>query len=156
MPGSKGSKTKHDRCVEGVKESNSGVDNPHAVCVSQGVKPSNWKKSKNEECELIKFNKDGQWSLHKRDYNGNLKGGSENSEWTYKDDKAHPPGSPEDQAHDVIELDESLQAEMKDLSPNEKSDMLEHLRNYKKDPQKWKRSKKNIKAGDEKDESGRD
>jgi len=37
--------TKHDRCVEHVKENSPDVSNPHAVCVSEGVKPSKWKKS---------------------------------------------------------------------------------------------------------------
>ncbi|CAK0741424.1 hypothetical protein CCP1ISM_130005 [Azospirillaceae bacterium] len=42
------SETKHDRCVEHVKENSPGVENPHAVCVAQGVKPSAWKKSELE------------------------------------------------------------------------------------------------------------
>lgn len=37
--------TKHDRCVEHVKENSPGVSDPHAVCVAEGVKPSKWKKS---------------------------------------------------------------------------------------------------------------
>lgn len=41
--------TKHDRCVEGVKESSPHIKNPHAVCVAAGVKPSSWKKSEKIE-----------------------------------------------------------------------------------------------------------
>lgn len=35
----KKAKTKHDRCVEGVEEQSPEVENPHAVCVSQGILP---------------------------------------------------------------------------------------------------------------------
>ena len=54
MPGGKGGKTKHDRCVEGVKENSPEVTNPHAVCVAAGVRPAKWKKSLKEKQELIK------------------------------------------------------------------------------------------------------
>lgn len=37
--------TKHARCVEHVKQNSPGVSNPHAVCVAEGVRPGNWKKS---------------------------------------------------------------------------------------------------------------
>jgi hypothetical protein len=40
-----GKETKHDRCVEHVKENSPEVTNPHAVCVAQGVYPEKWKKS---------------------------------------------------------------------------------------------------------------
>lgn len=40
----KAQQTKHDRCVEEVKEKSPEVDNPHAVCVSAGVEPEKWKK----------------------------------------------------------------------------------------------------------------
>ena len=40
-----GGKSKHDRCVEHVKESSPEVKNPHAVCVAEGVRPAKWKKS---------------------------------------------------------------------------------------------------------------
>jgi hypothetical protein len=62
-----------------------------------------------------------------------------------KDDKAHPPGSPEDSAHDVAELDRSISEEMKGLSSGEKRQMLSHLRQLK-DKSKH-RSKENQQAG---------
>lgn len=37
--------SKHDRCVRHVKENSPGVDNPHAVCVAEGVRPAAWGKS---------------------------------------------------------------------------------------------------------------
>jgi hypothetical protein len=37
--------TKHDRCVRHVEQNSPDVRNPHAVCVAEGVKPGNWKKS---------------------------------------------------------------------------------------------------------------
>lgn len=40
----KGEKSKHDRCVEQVKEASPDVRSPHAVCVSRGVVPEKWKK----------------------------------------------------------------------------------------------------------------
>lgn len=40
----KANESKHDRCVEHVKENSPEVKNPHAVCVAEGVKPSKWKK----------------------------------------------------------------------------------------------------------------
>ena len=49
----KAEKSKHDRCVEHVKENSPGVNNPHAVCVAEGVKPASWNKSE-EKLALIK------------------------------------------------------------------------------------------------------
>jgi hypothetical protein len=51
-----GKETKHDRCVEHVKENSPEVTNPHAVCVAQGVYPEKWKKSmtKTEKESLVK------------------------------------------------------------------------------------------------------
>lgn len=46
--------TKHDRCARKVKEANPEIKNPHAVCVSVGVKPSKWKKSEMIKNELKK------------------------------------------------------------------------------------------------------
>lgn len=43
--------TKHDRCVEHVKENSPEVKNAHAVCVAEGVKPEKWKKSELEKGE---------------------------------------------------------------------------------------------------------
>src|SRR5581483_6920372 len=40
--------SKHDRCVEHVKQVSPGVNNPHAVCVAEGVKPESWNKSEGE------------------------------------------------------------------------------------------------------------
>jgi hypothetical protein len=48
-----------------------------------------------------------------------------------KDDEAHQPGSPQDSAHDVVEENSDLANEMKDLSPDERSAMLEHIRSLK-------------------------
>jgi hypothetical protein len=48
-----------------------------------------------------------------------------------KDDKPHAPGSPEDSAHDVVELDHSIAEELKSLSSDEKKEMLAHLRTLK-------------------------
>lgn len=62
-----------------------------------------------------------------------------------KDDKPHPPGSPEDSAHDVAELNRSISSELKGLSPEGKKKMLAHLRTLK-DADK-KRSPDNEKAG---------
>lgn len=41
----KAEKSKHDRCVEHVEANSPGVRNAHAVCVAEGVKPSNWGKA---------------------------------------------------------------------------------------------------------------
>lgn len=41
---SKAEKSKHDKCVDEVKEQSPKVDNPHAVCVAAGVKPEKWGK----------------------------------------------------------------------------------------------------------------
>jgi len=41
--------TKHDRCVEHVKENSPEVKNPHAVCVAEGVRPSKWGKSEDRD-----------------------------------------------------------------------------------------------------------
>ena len=62
-----------------------------------------------------------------------------------KDDKPHPPGSAEDSAHDVAELDHSIAEEMKGLSSEEKKDMLAHLRTLK--DKKKHRSTENKEAG---------
>lgn len=40
----KKAESKHDRCVEHVKENSPEVKNPHAVCVAEGVKPAKWGK----------------------------------------------------------------------------------------------------------------
>lgn len=37
-------KSKHDRCVEQVKEKSPDVDSPHAVCVAAGVRPEKWRE----------------------------------------------------------------------------------------------------------------
>lgn len=47
-----------------------------------------------------------------------------------KDDAPHEPGSPEDSAHDIVE-GASLEDEIKDLSSEERKDMLAHLRTLK-------------------------
>lgn len=49
--------SKHDRCVEHVKENSPEVKNPHAVCVAEGVKPEAWKKSEGV-ANLAKFMED--------------------------------------------------------------------------------------------------
>ena len=49
----KAEKSKHDRCVEHVKENSPEVSNPHAVCVAEGVKPASWNKSEMKH-KLIK------------------------------------------------------------------------------------------------------
>lgn len=301
MPGK--AKSKHDRCVEKVKQQNPSVENPHAVCVAAGVRPASWKKSHDECDEVMKMSNLGQWKIEKADkkkekdegymgfdklkqklahkkgvedpgalaaaigrkkygkdqfqsyaakgkklakadssnkashlmaldkLHGLLKELQRNSilgtnpqknsdiekvknkivelqykaglrkedstpnmhqklrevfknpplklkehvenlikpykekiaevkaarskdEQVQKDDKPHPPGSPEDEAHDVVEFDKKLRDEMKDLSPEGKRKMLEHLRTLK-DKSEW-RSYKNQKAGDEKDEPGLD
>ena len=61
----KAEKSKHDRCVEHVKENSPGVSNPHAVCVAEGVRPASWSKcehgmekseaAKCEKCEMAKY-----------------------------------------------------------------------------------------------------
>ena len=48
-----------------------------------------------------------------------------------KDDMPHEAGSPEDSAHDVVEEHSSLQEELADLTPEEQSEMLTHLRMLK-------------------------
>ena len=45
----KAEKSKHDRCVEQVKEKSPEVKSPHAVCVSAGVVPEKWHKSEMEK-----------------------------------------------------------------------------------------------------------
>lgn len=62
----------------------------------------------------------------------------------YKDDAAHEAGSPQDSAHDVSE-GADLNEEMKDLSPEEKSVMLSHLRTLK--DKRKKRSEDNKEVG---------
>lgn len=62
-----------------------------------------------------------------------------------KDDKPHAPGSAKDSAHDVVEEGRSLEEELKDLSPEERDDMLAHLRTLKS--KREHRSKENRKAG---------
>lgn len=47
----KAEKTKHDRCVEHVKENSPDIKNPHAVCVAQGVEPEAWGKSEDSSKE---------------------------------------------------------------------------------------------------------
>lgn len=41
----KAEKSKHDRCVEQVKEKSPDVKNPHAVCISVGAVPEKWGKN---------------------------------------------------------------------------------------------------------------
>lgn len=53
----KAEKSKHDRCVEHVKENSPEVKNPHAVCVAEGVKPAKWSKSEAIDAQLKKFEK---------------------------------------------------------------------------------------------------
>lgn len=49
-----------------------------------------------------------------------------------KDDRPHPPGSPEDSAHDVVEEGSPLKGELKQLgAPEKMSKMLAHLRTLK-------------------------
>jgi hypothetical protein len=66
-----------------------------------------------------------------------------------KDNKPHPPGSPEAAAHDVVELNHNLFEELKNLSDKDKKIMLEHLRSLK--TKKDLRSPKNRKAGNKPD-----
>jgi hypothetical protein len=47
----KAEESKHDRCVEHVKENSPEVKNPHAVCVAEGVRPAKWSKSEMEKGE---------------------------------------------------------------------------------------------------------
>lgn len=53
------------------------------------------------------------------------------SEGMYKDDMPHIAGSPEDSAHDVVEEHASLQEKIADLTPEERAEMLAHLRTLK-------------------------
>lgn len=53
------------------------------------------------------------------------------SEEMYKDDMPHEAGSPEDSAHDVVEEHASLQEKIADLTPEERAEMLAHLRTLK-------------------------
>ncbi|MGH7241308.1 MAG: hypothetical protein ACREGB_03365 [Candidatus Saccharimonadales bacterium] len=50
----KGSKSKHDRCVEHVEHNSPGVKNPHAVCVAEGVRPASWKKNEDSYNSVMK------------------------------------------------------------------------------------------------------
>lgn len=68
-----------------------------------------------------------------------------------KDDAPHEPGSPEDSAHDVVEEGSPLEDEIKDLSPDERKDMLAHLRTLK-DKRKH-RSEENKRKGMDKADS---
>lgn len=68
-----------------------------------------------------------------------------------KDDAPHAPGSPEDSAHDVVEEGASLESEIKDLSPEERKDMLAHLRTLK--DRRKQRSAENKKKGMDKMDS---
>jgi hypothetical protein len=45
----KSGQTKHDRCVQHVKENSPHIKNPHAVCVSRGVYPEKWSKAEIKE-----------------------------------------------------------------------------------------------------------
>jgi hypothetical protein len=64
-----------------------------------------------------------------------------------KDDAPHHPESPEDSAHDVMEEGASLKDEIESLSPEERDDMLAHLRTLK-DKRKH-RSEENRKIGED-------
>lgn len=69
-----------------------------------------------------------------------------------KDDQPHPPNSPEDKAHDVVEHKEPLKQALRETQPP-KSRLLAHLRSYGKAKQhgqspEWKRSPHNEAAGD--------
>ena len=128
-----GKSTKFDRCVEGVKSNSPGVDKPEAVCVSVGVKPESWNKSK---AETVTLHKNGQWSLSKNALLGYPEPTSpvmpmKMNEDCYKDDEPHAPGSAKDSAHDIVEEDSDLGEEIKDLSPDERGVMMTHLRSLK-------------------------
>jgi hypothetical protein len=109
--GKPGAESKHDRCVEHVKENSPGVKNPHAACVAVGVRPAAWKKGEPaEKCgDSMSYKKSG----------------------VYKDDKPHPPESPEDSAHDVKEEGKNLGAELRSQPADSRARVLAHLRTLK-------------------------
>lgn len=76
------------------------------------------------------------------------------SEEMQKDDMPHKAGSAEDSAHDVVEEGASLQEKMADLTPEEKAEMLAHLRTLK--DKRNLRSAKNQAVGMDKAESKHD
>lgn len=64
-----------------------------------------------------------------------------------KDNRPHPPGSPEDSAHDVVEEGKPLKTAMGEhLNDGKISAMLRHLRNSQKE-QGWERSPANQAKG---------
>jgi hypothetical protein len=102
------------------------------------------------------FKKNGQWSLEKWDMEKRCWEGYEptpgkkayekgSCQPVKKDDRPHDPESPEDSAHDVIEEGASLKEEIESLSPEDRDDMLRHLRSLK-DKSKH-RSAQNAEAG---------
>lgn len=108
--------------------------------------------------ERNKLNKNGQWSLEKWNMEKRCWEGYQptpgkkpyekgSCEPIKKDDKPHPPESPEDSAHDVVEEGASLKDEIDSLSSQERDDMLTHLRTLK-DKRKH-RSETNAKAGED-------
>lgn len=65
-----------------------------------------------------------------------------------KDDKPHPPGSPEDKAHDIVEEHESVKDAVQDLGSHPAiKKMFEHLRNRQSEGKSWERSPANEAAG---------
>lgn len=92
--------------------------------------------------ERLSVNKCGQWDIQKWDMEKRCWEGYEptpgkkpyekgSCQPVKKDDAPHEPGSPEDAAHDVVEEGSSLKDEIEQLSPEERDDMLRHLRTLK-------------------------
>lgn len=92
--------------------------------------------------ERVRLEKNGQWCVEKYDMEKRCWEGYEPTPGkkayekgscrpVKKDDAPHPEGSPEDSAHDVVEEGASLKEELDDLSPEEKREMLAHLRTLK-------------------------
>lgn len=73
-----------------------------------------------------------------------------------KDDKPHPPGSPEDKAHDIVEEHEPIKEAVQDLGSHPAiKKMFEHLRNRQTEGKSWERSPANEAAGMDKAEMPR-
>jgi len=133
--------SKHDRCVADVKENSPDVKNPHAVCVAEGVKPAKWGKSE-EMAKAGPLGGTGMGAPSTPTSRPNAGFGAVIA----KDDKPHPPGSPEERSHAVAEGMVSLPKAAKQMDAKGHEAMhrfFNHLRTLK-DPRKRRSPENNL------------
>jgi len=131
----KAAESKHDRCVEHVKEQSPSVKNPHAVCVAAGVKPENPGRHMKKALGGV-----GAPSTPTSRPNAGF------GAVIAKDDKPHPPGSPEERSHAVAEGMVSLPKAMHQVERKGHEAMhrfFNHLRTLK-DPRKQRSPENNL------------